>query len=134
MSKLVIYLLVILNFSCFCEKVFTETDLKAKNNVLDVKLGEEFTIKFKPNPTIGYFWAFLNNDEVSDSIQLLRSQYVNSPYKIKNIKIFGKGGYVNFYFKARKITNEAQTLKFGYNSFSGKQTNNPSYIIKVNVN
>ncbi len=134
MLKLVIYLLVIFNFYCFCEKVFTQSDLKAKNNELDVKLGEEFTLKFKSNPTTGYSWKFLNKEEVSDSIQFLRSKYVPSPSPNNHIIIVGRGGEEYFYFKARKVTNEAQTLKFAYSKFFGKETNNPTYTIKVNVN
>ena len=134
MSKLVIYLLVILNFYCFCETIFTQTDLKAKKNEINVKLGEEFTLKFKSNPSTGYYWTFLNKNEASDSLQFLRSKYVKSPLPLNNIIFVGRGGYVYFYFKARKVTNEAQTLKFLYSRFSGKQTNDPSYIVKVNVN
>ena len=136
MSKLVIYLLVILNFYCFCERIFTQTDLEAKNNELDVKLGEEFALQFKSNPTHGSHWTFLNEDKVRDSIQFLRSKYVEYPINSKFliIRILKKGGYDYFYFKAKKVTNEAQTLIFVYRGFLEKPAKKRIYILKVNVN
>ena len=134
MSKLVIYLLVLLNFSCFCGKIYTQADLKLQNYEVNVKNGEEFTFQFKANPTYGYYWRLLNKDEVSDSIKFLRSKYVESSIFGQRIKPIGRGGHMFFTFKAIKVTNEAQTLKFTQSRAWPKEHNSPNYIIKVNVN
>ena len=79
---------------------------------------------------IGEFY----NGEVRGSIEFLGSQFVESPYLDKrflHIRMLRMFGDVYLYFKAKKVTNEAQTLKFGYKTVK-KQAN--TYILKVNVN
>ena len=129
MSKLVIYLLIILKFYCFCGIKFPPINLKK----LDVKLGEEFTLRFRCSLVTGFSWTFLNENEVSGSIQFLRSKFEASPEQNQNIVAFGKKGYFYFYFKAIKVTNEVQTLKFTNVRLSDKKKNILTYTIKVNV-
>ena len=130
MSKFVIYLLVLLNFYCYGKKVFDLNTLKNNKNEADIRVGEEFVVKIPSNPTTGYQISFINKDEVSDSLELLRYEYVSSA-KLTNL--VGAGGHKYFYFKALKVTNEAQTLKFSNKRKWEKETNTADYILKVNV-
>ena len=130
MSKFVIYLLVLLNIYCYGKKVFDLNALNTNKNEVDIRVGEEFVVKIPSNPTTGYETRFLNRDEVSDSLELLRYEYVSSA-KLTNL--VGAGGHMYYYFKAVKVTNEAQTLKFANIRRWEKQTNTPDYTLKVNV-
>ena len=130
MSKFVIYLLVLLNFYCYGKKVFDLNALNTNKNEVDIRVGEEFVVKIPSNPTTGYETRFLNRDEVSDSLELLRNKYISSA-NLKNL--VGVGGHMYYYFKAVKVTNEAQTLKFANIRRWEKQTNTADYTLKVNV-
>ena len=130
MSKFVIYLLILLNFYCYGKKVFDLNALNTNKNEVDIRVGEEFIVKVRSNPTTGYEISFVNKDEVSDSLKLTRQHFVPSG-NLKNL--VGAGGHKYFYFKAVKVTNEAQTLKFSNKRKWEKQTNNPDYTLKVNV-
>ena len=71
MSKFVIYLLVLLNIYCYGKKVFDLNTLKNNKNEADIRVGEEFVVKVRSNPTTGYEMIFVNGDEVSDSLNLI---------------------------------------------------------------
>ena len=116
--------MALLSFYCYCIQIFNPTVKDEKK----VKLGEEFIVYFISD-SYHYPWKFLNKDEVSDSIELLRREVV--PYlKFANMEGFKIRAKFNFYFKAIKVTNEAKILKFNY-----KETNKNLnyYTIKVNV-
>ena len=130
MSKLVIYLLVLLNFYCYGKKVFDLNALNTNKNEVDIRVGEEFVVTVPSNPNYGIEISFVNKDEVSDSLKLIRDAFI----PLGNLKnLVGAGGHKYFYFKALKVTNEAQTLKFANVRSWEKQTNNPDYTLKVNV-
>ena len=128
MSKFSFYLLALLSFYCYGIQIFNPT---ASNDIKDekkVKLGEEFIVDFISDSYF-YPWTFLNKDEVSDSIQLLRREVV--PYfKFARFEMPRLRRKFNFYFKAIKVTNEAKILKFNYKK-NNKILN--YYAIKVNV-
>ena len=129
MSKFVIYLLVLLNIYCYGKKVFDLNTLQNNKNEADIRVGEEFVVKVRSNPTTGYEMIFVNGDEVSDSLNLISEKFIPSG----NLNLVGAGGHKYFYFKAVKVTNEAQTLKFSNKRKWEKQTNNPDYTLNVNV-
>jgi len=130
MSKFVIYLLVLLNFYCYGIRVFELNKKNLNKNKVDIRLGEQFAVKIPSNPTTGYVTTFINSNEVSNSLELLRDKFVPSA-NLKNL--VGAGGHHYFYFKAMKVTNEAQTLKFANVRSYEKQTNVADYTLNVNV-
>ena len=80
MSKFLILLLFALVQSQALDNI-TEYDIDKinvlqGNNILElnVKEGEEFYLKLKGNPSIGYFWRLLNYDKIPDSLEDLNEQ------------------------------------------------------------
>ena len=129
MSKFVIFLLVLLNFYCYGKRIFDLNALNTNKNEVDIRVGEEFVVKIPSNPTTGYQISFINKDEVSDSLKLIRDKFIPSG----DLNLVGAGGHKYFYFKAVKVTNEAQTLKFSNKRKWEKETNTADYTLKVNV-
>ena len=130
MSKLVIYLLVLLNFYCYGERIFELSALNTNKNEVDIRVGEEFVVTVPSNPNYGIEISFVNKDEVSDSLKLIRDAFI----PLGNLKNLDSViVYKYFFFKAVKVTNEAQTLKFANIRRWEKQTNTADYTLKVNV-
>ena len=130
MSKLVIYLLVLLNFYCYGERIFELSALNTNKNEVDIRVGEEFVVTVPSNPNYGIEISFVNKDEVSDSLKLIRDAFI----PLDNLKNLDSViVYKYFFFKAVKVTNEAQTLKFANIRRWEKQTNTADYTLKVNV-
>ena len=130
MSKLVIYLLVLLNFYCYGERIFELSALNTNKNEVDIRVGEEFVVTVPSNPNYGIEISFVNKDEVSDSLKLIRDAFI----PLGNLKYLDTViVYKYFFFKAVKVTNEAQTLKFANIRRWEKQTNTADYTLKVNV-
>ena len=129
MPKFSIYLLTLLSFYCYGMQIFKPTSSKDKVNEQNVKLGEEFIVEFITD-YISEPLTFLNKDEVSDSIQVLRIE-AHPLRKSGYQRFFGRSYKVHLYFKAIKVTNEAKILKF-HNKPRGEK-NFINYIIKVNV-
>ena len=127
MSKFILCLFLLLSLYN-CEKVFEISDEDTNKHEFEVRKGEEFSLKFASNPTTGFSWHFLNEDEVNDSILFIKSEYVASPGQ----PLKGKGGHTFFYFKAIEVTNEAKQLEFTYSR--GTNTNGlTKQIVKINV-
>ena len=107
-------------------QIFKPTSSRDKVNEQNVKLGEEFIVEFVSD-YISELLIFLNKDEVSDSIQVLRRDFRR--FSTGYMGFFRKYKF-SFYFKAIKVTNEAKILKFRH-IITKKDLKN--YIIKVNV-
>ena len=119
MSKLILCLLLLVNIY-ICEeppKGIRIFEKKSKENKIKVRLGEEFVLKFVNHPTIGLRWRFLNENEIKDTIQFLRS-YEGSQYG--RIAIIGNPRNVYYQFKALKKTNETVLAKFFYGKYQDK--------------
>ena len=129
MPKFSIYLLTLLSFYCYGMQIFKPTSSKDKVNEQNVKLGEEFIVEFITD-YISEPLTFLNKDEVSDSIQVLRGEVLPF-YKFAKMERPRRRYKFNIYFKAIKITNEAKILKFRRKHKGKKDFIN--CIIKVNV-
>ena len=125
MSKFSICLLILLSFYCYGIQIFKPTVSSDKINENKVRLGEEFIVEIISEKYI-IPWKFLNKDEVSDSIQFLRTEIVPL-YRFYNFSGLILRFKIIFYFKAIKVTNKAKTLKFNY------KRNHKNYTIKVNV-
>ena len=133
MSKLILCLLLLLNiYNCQdLEKVKVfeiPRDSSNEAGEFEVRKGESFALKFYSNPSTGYSWDFLNEEEVTDSLLLLTSKY-EAPKT--PVGLVGAGGYMYFYFKAVEVTNEAQKLKFSYSR--AKKDNGIPTVVKITV-
>ena len=132
MSKLILCLLLLLNIYV-CEdskvRVFTQNDAK---NEIKVRLGEEFSIKLRSNPSTGYTWTFLNQEEIKESLILLRKYSEKTQLGQKRILI-GAGGFLYFHFKALEVTNGTVPIKLSYSRFWMKTKSIPTTTFKVNV-
>ena len=133
MSKLILCLLLLLHFYN-CQnldnvRIFEiPRDSANEAGEFEVRKGETFALKFYSNPSTGFSWEFLNEEEVSDSLLLLTSKY-EAPKTPAGI--VGAGGYMYYYFKGVEITNEAQLLKFSYSR--SKKNNGIPTVVKITV-
>ena len=136
MSKLILCLLLLLNV-CICEdakqvRTFEESDGQSGINV---RLGEEFALKMKSNPSTGYSWKFLNQEETKDSVEFLRQRFENPSAVLGRPPLIGAGGYTYYHFKAVGVTNEPVSLKFSYaRHFSNLLKSPVTSVYKINVN
>ena len=131
MSKFIFCLLLLLNYYS-CQnldkaRVFEiPRNSDSKLEEFKVRKGETFALKFYSNPSTGYSWNFLNEEEVSDSLQLLTSKF-----EAPKTNLVGAGGYMYYYFKGVEVTNETQTLEFSYTR--GNKDNGLPTLVKVTV-
>ena len=141
MSKFLILLLFALVQSQALDNI-TEYDIDKinvlqGNNILElnVKEGEEFYLKLKGNPSIGYFWRLLNYDKIPDSLEDLNEQgeafkYVSDRRNYDGKFFFKVGGTYYYKFKALKQSYNEIALKFAY---SREITNEPTLVVKINI-
>ena len=141
MSKLLFLLLFALVQSQALDNI-TEYDIDKinvlqGNNILElnVKEGEEFYLKLKGNPSIGYFWRLLNYDKIPDSLEDLNEQgkafkYVSDRRNYDGKFFFKVGGTYYYKFKALKQSYNEIALKFAY---SREITNEPTLVVKINI-
>ena len=141
MSKLLFLLLFALVQSQALDNI-TEYDINKinvlqGNNILElnVKEGEEFYLKLKGNPSIGYFWRLLNYDKIPDSLEDLNKQgeafkYVSDRRNYDGKFFFKVGGTYYYKFKALKQSYNEIALKFAY---SREITNEPTLVVKINI-
>ena len=132
MSKLILFLLILFNIY-ICEeppKNVRVFEKKSRENKIDVRLGEEFVLKFVNHPGLGYTWNFLNKNERQETLQFLRS-YEGSQYG--RLHIPGNPRNVYYQFKAIKKTNEDVILKFYYGSYKDRNLNKGITTFKINV-
>ena len=141
MSKFLILLLFALVQSQALDNI-TEYDIDKinvlqGNNILElnVKEGEEFYLKLKGNPSIGYFWRLLNYDKIPDSLEDLNEQgeafkYVSDRRNYDGKFFFKVGGTYYYKFKALKQNYNEIALKFAY---SREITNEPTLVVKINI-
>lgn len=100
MKKLIIGLVVITWFTC----CFAAELKQAK--VIEVQLGQNFTITLEANKTTGYEWQFAKPLDES-MVQLISSEYL-----VNKTKLIGAGGKQVWVFKALKIGKT--TIPFKY--------------------
>ena len=141
MSKFLILLLFALVQSQALDNI-TEYDIDKinvlqGNNILElnVKEGEEFYLKLKGNPSIGYFWRLLNYDKIPDSLEDLNEQgeafkYVSDRRNYGGMLFFKVGGTYYYKFKALKQSYNEIALKFAY---SREITNEHTLVVKINI-
>ena len=141
MSKLLFLLLFALVQSQALDNI-TEYDIDKinvlqGNNILElnVKEGEEFYLKLKGNPSIGYFWRLLNFDKIPDSLEDLNEQgeafkYVSDRRNYGRKLFFKVGGTYYYKFKALKQSFNEIALKFAY---CREITNEPTLVVKINI-
>ena len=141
MSKFLILLLFALVQSQALDNI-TEYDIDKinvlqGNNILElnVKEGEEFYLKLKGNPSIGYFWRLLNYDKIPDSLEDLNEQgeafkYVSDRRNYGGMLFFKVGGTYYYKFKVLKQSYNEIALKFAY---SREITNEPTLVVKINI-
>ncbi|OUM62048.1 hypothetical protein PIROE2DRAFT_11752 [Piromyces sp. E2] len=79
--------------------------------------GEIFSIKVKGNPTTGYSWFLINEEELINAgvIPLNLNEYKNGSYISKNPKgMVGGGGIFDFQFKVNEIKKELPHIILKY--------------------
>ncbi len=128
MSKFVVYLLVLLNFYCYGNETVVLNAFNANNVKVNIRVGDILKVKIPISLRNGGHKSLVNKDEVSDSLQLIKEAFVPlSDVTIK--KLSATRAYSIFLFKAVKVTNKAQTLKF----LKKNQLKKETYTLKVNV-
>ena len=132
MPKFSIYLMALLSFYCYGIQRFKPTVSSDKINENKVRLGEEFIVEVNSEEFL-ISWKFLNKDEVSDSIQLLRIGFERR-YSYARFSALRVGYVFDFYFKAIKVTNKAKIIKLLKFNYRGLILENyQNYTIKINV-
>ncbi len=79
--------------------------MKNNNSTVQVQPNTEFTVELKTNPTTGYLWKQLS--ENNQSIKLEKTAF-----KIKDAKLIGSGGTRTLIYKT--LIPAQTTLKLGY--------------------
>jgi inhibitor of cysteine peptidase len=98
---------------------YTET-----SQVIKVKVGQEFTIALKSNPTTGYDWEYI-------SVFYQWIQSLGKTYEADNTGLIGSGGTDKFTFKA-KVKGTA-TLVFSYKrSWETTAADQKTFTVEVN--
>ena len=131
MSNLILCLLFLLSIYN-CEeppKGMRVFEKKSIENKINVKLDEEFVLKFVNHPGINLRWRFVNENEIKDSIQFLK-EYEGEQYG--RISIIGNPRNVYYQFKALKQTNETVFAKFYYGKYE-KTDLRKITVFKINV-
>ena len=131
MSNLILCLLFLLSIYN-CEeppKGMRVFEKKSIENKINVKLDEEFVLKFVNHPGIGFRWRLVNEDEIKETVQFLR-KYEGEQYG--RIAIIGNPRNVYYQFKALKKTKEPVVIKFYHGKFE-KTNLNKITVFKVNV-
>lgn len=130
MSKTLLLLLLLFSFySCEAVNGNRVFEIAQSNTDLEVRAGEVFGLKFHSNPSTGYSWHFLNQEENDETIKFIETKFVN-PY---DKQIIGKGGLLYYYFKALKVSNEEITLKFSYSRSFKNDNPAATHLIKIKV-
>jgi len=89
----------------------------ATQGEIKVKEGEIFSIKVKGNPTTGYSWFLVNEEELTSSgiIPLNLTEHKSGSYLSQNPKgMVGGGGIFDFQFKVTKLNNELPKIILTY--------------------
>ncbi|KAG4104591.1 hypothetical protein H8356DRAFT_1028308 [Neocallimastix lanati (nom. inval.)] len=89
----------------------------ASQGEIKINEGELFSIKLKGNPTTGYSWFLINDEEIANAgiIPLNLGENKSGSYISHNPKgMVGGGGIFDFQFKASKVTNNLPSIKFTY--------------------
>ena len=131
MSNLILCLLFLLSIYN-CEeppKGMRVFEKKSIENKINVKLDEEFVLKFVNHPGINLRWRLVNENEIKDSIQFLK-EYEGEQYG--RISIIGNPRNVYYQFKALKKTKEPVVIKLYHGKFE-KTNLNKITVFKVNV-
>ena len=123
MSKLLLCLMLLLglyNCETFKEvKVYDVTGIAngGKRVDLNVLKGEEFALKFKGNPTTGFKWVLLNDENSNkffEAVNVNSEGYGEYVADSNDKYLDGSGGNFFYIFKAIKISEKAQALNFSY--------------------
>ena len=140
-TKLILCFLLLFNIYA-CEgivrgaRIFSPSQTENGHPVTNeyrVKVGEDFALKFKSNPSTGYVWKFANQMDVTN-VRLLDTKTLefNNP---SNLQILGRGGYTYFYLRVLEKPNDGEpiTLKFVYEQYWSVSDKIPDNTIKITV-
>ena len=108
----------------------TYGDSYQENNYeLTVFEGDEFALKFETNPSTGYSWTFVNEQNLGDNIQLInKTNAENSNSK----NLLGQPANYYLFFKAIKKTTQPKNLNFVYKrSWEEELWTNTTVVITV---
>ena len=136
MSKVIICLLLLFNLY-FCQekidgvRVFESTNELSNKNEFSVRLGEQFAIKIKSNPSTGFSWSLLNEEEIKESLVFIKSEFIDPS---EDHDIDGKPGFQYFFFKALQSNEEPVSLEFSYSRGSNKKNAVESRIVNIIIN
>ena len=135
MSKLIIILLLLFNLY-FCEetidgvRVFESTNELSNKNEFSVRLGEQFAIKIKSNPSTGFSWSLVNEEEIKESLVFIKSEYIDPS---EDNDIDGKPGFQYFFFKSLQSTEDPVSLEFSYHRGASTKNAVESRTVKINI-
>ena len=138
MSIFILIFILLINFY-ICEKEEKKInifDVEVERNIINefnVKVGEEFGLKFFCSPGTGKVWILLNKNEINVPISFIKTGSENYHYKGEELAL-GRGTYLSYYFKAVSVTEEPKLLNFtdAY-TYLKKENPTPSEFVKINV-
>ncbi len=136
--SLYILIFILINFY-ICEKEEKKInifDVEVDRNIINefnVKVGEEFVLKFFSFPGAGKTWILLNKNEIKDPIAFIKTGVEKYHYEGEELGL-GRGTYLYYYFKAVSVTEEPKLLNFT-DAYTYLQEENPtpSEFVKINV-
>ena len=138
MSIFILIFILLINFY-ICEKEEKKIniiDVEVERNIINefnVKVGEEFGLKFFCSPGTGKVWILLNKNEIKDPISFIKTGSEKYHYEGEELGL-GRGTYLYYYFKAVSVTEEPKLLNFtdAY-TYLKKENPTPSEFVKINV-
>ena len=138
MSRFILTFILLLNFY-ICEKEEGKIkifDVEVERNIINefnVKVGEEFGLKFFCSPGTGNVWILLNRTEFKDPIAFIKTG--SEPYHYVGEELgLGSGSYLYYYFKAVSVTKEPKLLNFiEAHTYLQQENPIPSEFVKINV-
>lgn len=114
-------------------KMFEINNLKSNENQFTVNSGEEFALKIYLNLSIGNSWVFTNKNEIKDSLTFIKSDIQLIREEEYNY-LSGRRGYIYYYFKALKETDEPIMIKFCDTlTWLNNDNPDPTAVVKINI-